>query len=250
MSVERKVALVTGAGRNIGREIALALASAGIAVAVNVRESVHEGQTVVDEIHAAGGTAMLVPGDVTDRQATDKLVEAIGTAWGRLDILVNNAAVRKEVPFGELSAADWQRTLSVVLDGAFHCTQAALPMLRQSPEGAVINIGGLTAHTGAEDRVHVITAKAGLVGMTRALAHDLAESGITVNCVAPGIIDTVRKTSSSATVPGHHGSRRPLLGRNGSAGDVAGAVAWLAGSQARFVTGQVIHVNGGAYLGG
>lgn len=245
-----KVALVTGASRNIGREIAFSLARQGCAVAVNVRESLDEGQAVVDEIVKQGGKAMLCPGDVTDRNAVNTMIDAIETNWMRLDILVNNAAVRKEVNFPDLTSAEWHRTLAVVLDGAFNCTQAALRLLNQSDCGTVINIGGLTAHTGAEHRVHVVTAKAGLVGMTRALANDLAEHNITVNCVAPGMIDTVRKSASSSAVPGHHGSRRTLLGRNGSAADVSAAVSWLASDNARFVTGQVIHVNGGAYLGG
>lgn len=245
-----KVALVTGAGRNIGREIALLLAEQGAAIAVNVRQSVDEGQAVVDEIMQRGGSAMLCVGDVTDRNAVDSMVSQIEAAWGKLDVLVNNAAVRREVDFAELAVAEWHATLGVVLDGAFHCTQSALSLLKKSGSGAVINIGGLTAHTGAEHRVHVVTAKAGLVGMTRALAHDLAGDRITVNCVAPGMIDTRRKTESSSGVPGHHGSRRTVLGRNGTATEVAEAVAWLASDAARFVTGQVIHVNGGAYMGG
>lgn len=245
-----KVALITGAGRNIGREIALRLAKQGIGVAVNVRQSVDEGQAVVDEINEQGGKAILCVGDVTDRNAVDGMIERIGATWGKLDILVNNAAVRKEVDFSALSFAEWHNTLGVVLDGAFHCTQSALPLLKESTVGAVINVGGLTAHTGAEHRVHVITAKAGLVGMTRALAHDLAEYGITVNCVAPGMIDTQRKAESSSGVPGHHGSRHTLVGRNGTPAEVSEAVAWLASDAARFITGQVIHVNGGAYLGG
>jgi 3-oxoacyl-[acyl-carrier protein] reductase len=245
-----KVALVTGAGRNIGREIALLLAAQGIAVAVNVRQSIDEGQAVVDEITRLGGSALLCPGDVTDRKAVDEIMSKIAATWGRLDILVNNAAVRNEVEFAELSTAEWHKTLAVVLDGAFHCTQSALPLLKASTAGAVINIGGLTAHTGAEHRVHVITAKAGLVGMTRALAHDLSSEGITVNCIAPGMLDTNRKATSSSGVPGHHGKLSTLTGRNGTARDVGDTVAWLASDSARFITGQVIHVNGGAYLGG
>jgi 3-oxoacyl-[acyl-carrier protein] reductase len=244
------VALVTGAGRNIGRAIALALAASGHAVAVNVRASVDEGQAVVDEIMAAGGQALLCVADVADRAAVGAMVAAITARWGRLDVLVNNAAIRREADLAALTAEDWHDTLRVVLDGAFFCTQAALTALKASPQGAIVNIGGLTAHTGAAERVHVVTAKAGLVGMTRALAHDLAPQGVTVNCVSPGLIDTVRQAASASAKPNHHAKHRSLLGRKGSADEVAQAVVYLAGPGARYVTGQVLHVNGGTYLGG
>jgi 3-oxoacyl-[acyl-carrier protein] reductase len=245
----RRVALVTGAGRNIGRAIALALARDGMAIAVNVRSSVAEGQAVVDELTAMGTPALLCVADVTDAQAVQAMVAQVAARFGRLDVLVNNAAIRKEATLADMSSADWRSTLAVVLDGAFHCSQAALPYLQKATEGAVVNIGGLTAHTGAENRVHVVTAKAGLVGLTRALAHDLASHHVTVNCVSPGMIDTVRHGSSVSAQPQHHKKHTPLLGRRGTAEEVADSVAWLAGSQARFVTGQVLHVNGGTYLG-
>ena len=250
MPLAQPVALVTGAGRNVGRAIALTLAASGHAVAVNVRSSVAEGRSVVDAITRSGGTAMLCVADVADQAAVQAMVAAIASAWGRIDVLVNNAANRREAPLADISADDWHATLRVVLDGAFFCTQSALALLKASPRAAVVTIGGLTAHTGAAHRVHVVTAKAGLGGMTRALAHDFADSGITVNCVAPGMLDTQRDSASASAQPAHHAKHRPLLGRRGSAQEVADSVRFLASDGARFITGQVLHVNGGTYLGG
>ena len=247
--LKNKVALVTGAGRNIGRAIALALADAGAGVAVNVSTSLEQGKSVVGEIAALGGHALLVAADVTDRSAVDTMIAAITKHYGRLDILVNNAAVRNEASFAELSYADWRAAQAVCVDGAFHCTQAALPLLRESASGTVINIGGLTAHTGASMRAHVVTAKAALGGLTRALAHELAEFGITVNCIAPGMVETTRDGVSASARPAHHADRKLLLGRRGDPSEIASAVVWLAGPGGRFTTGQTVHVNGGAYFG-
>lgn len=243
-----QVALVTGAGRNIGRAIAISLAQAGATVVVNVRASVAEAQAVVADIHAAGGQAMMITADVTDRVQVDAMLATISKTYGRLDILINNAAVRDESVFAELSYADWRFALGVCLDGAFHCTQAALSMLTASSNATVINIGGLTAHTGASHRVHVVTAKAGLVGMTRALAHELSPQGVTVNCISPGMMDTARAPTAAA--PNHHAKHTTLVGRRGQPQEIGEAVLWLTGPGGRFVTGQVIHLNGGTYLGG
>jgi 3-oxoacyl-[acyl-carrier protein] reductase len=244
--LKSRVALVTGAGRNIGRSIALALADAGAQVAVNVRANQQEGQAVVDDILDRGGDALLVLADVTQRAQVDAMIAAITQRFGRLDIVVNNAAIRLEAPFDELRYADWQAAYAVCVDGAFHCTQSALPHLRSSGAGSVINIGGMTAHTGATRRAHVVSAKAALGGLTRALAHELADSAITVNCVSPGLIDTVRQASGQ---PAHRAHHQALLGRRGRVDEVASAVVWLAGPGARFMTGQTLHVNGGAHLG-
>ena len=242
-----EVALVTGAGRNIGRAIALALANAGASLAVNVRSSRGEGQAVVDEIVARGREAALFVADVSERDEVDAMMDAISRRFGRLDILVNNAAIRREAAFADLAYDEWRATLAVCVDGAFHCAQAALPLLRQSSAGAIVNIGGLTAHTGAPMRAHVVTAKAAIGGLTRALAHELAPIGITVNCISPGLVDTVRQASAA---PAHHAHAATLLGRRGRPEEIASAVVWLAGPGGRFTTGQTIHVNGGAYLGG
>jgi 3-oxoacyl-[acyl-carrier protein] reductase len=230
------VALVTGAGRNIGRAIALALADAGAKVVVNARTSREEIESVAKEID---GLAVLA--DITDQNAVESMVAQALGKFGRLDILVNNAALRAVEPLEGIDAARWREVTGVILDGAWLCARACLASLRQSDAGAIINIGGLSAHTGAAGRPHVVAAKAGLVGLTRALAHDLAPQGVTVNCVVPGMIETQR------TSPSAHPGRESALGRRGTPEEVAAAVRFLAGPGARYITGQTLHVNGGAF---
>ena len=242
-----KVALVTGGARNIGRAIACALAADGAAVMVNARTSRNEAEETAERISAAGGRAALHYADVTDESAVAAMVEATIREFGRLDFLVNNAAVRAETAFAEIRLQEWHEILATVLDGAFLCTQASLPHLARGGSGAVVNIGGLTGHKGAKGRAHVVTAKAGLAGMTRALAMDLAPHGITVNCVVPGTIDTVRGLPGAPERPAHR-QELPPLGRRGAPEDIANAVRFLCGPGARYITGQALHVSGGGYM--
>jgi 3-oxoacyl-[acyl-carrier protein] reductase len=242
-----KVAIVTGAGRNIGRAIALALAGAGAAILVNARSNRAEADSVTNEIIAAGGQALAQIGNVADAKAVQVMADAALRQFGRIDILVNNAALRREKPFVEMDYDEWREILDVTLDGAFHCTKACLPALRASGAGTIINIGGLSAHTGAADRAHVVTAKAGIVGFTRALAHDLAADGITANCVVPGLIGTPRPKGQ--VEPAHHLMHGTITSERGRPEDVAAVVRFLCSPAARYVTGQAIHANGGAYLG-
>lgn len=242
--LEGSVALVTGGARNIGRAIALDLAAGGAAVMVTARSDITGLAETVAMIESRGGRAAAMLADVTDEASVAALVAGTLKAFGRLDILVNNAAIRTEVPFAEMTLSAFRAVTSVALEGPFNCARAALVALSASSAGAIINIGGLTAYTGAKDRVHVIAAKAGLDGLTKALAHDLATSGITVNLVSPGMIDTVR----TGHQPGHHATRKTLLGPLGTPDDVAGMVRYLAGPRARYVTGQTMHINGGVYL--
>jgi 3-oxoacyl-[acyl-carrier protein] reductase len=243
--LKERVALVTGAGRNIGRAIALTLAEAGAAVVVNARTNRAEAEAVAREIQAKGGRALAALADVADGEAVVRMVDAAIAGFGRLDILVNNAALRRETPLERMAFAEWREILGSVLDGAFHCTKACLPHLRRGGVGAVVNIGGLSAHTGAKHRLHVVTAKSGLVGFTRALAKDLAADNVTVNCVSPGLIETPR----TGAEPQHHATNPTLSGRRGTPHEVAAAVRFLCGPSARYITGQTIHVNGGAFLG-
>jgi len=242
-----KVAIVTGAGRNIGRAIALALAEGGASVVVNARSNRAEADAVMREIESTGGKAVAHIGDVADAKAVQAMADAAVKQFGRINILVNNAALRREKPFAEMDYREWREILDVTLDGTFHCVKACLPSLRQSGGGTIVNIGGLSAHTGAKDRAHVVTAKAGIIGFTRALAHDLADDGITVNCVVPGLIGTPRPKDRPE--PAHHLIHQTITGERGRPEDVAATVRFLCGPGARYINGQAIHTNGGAYLG-
>ena len=242
-----KVAIVTGAGRNIGRAIARHLAAAGAAVVVNVRTNKAEADAVVKEIEAGGGKAIAVVADVADPAAVEAIAQAALKAFGRIDILVNNASLGREKPIDQMSYTDWREVMGATLDSAFHGVHACLPALKKAGGGTIINVGGLSAHIGSKNRTHVMTAKAALVGFSRALAHDLAADKITANCVVPGAIDTTRPGSSPN--PAHHLTHGTITGERGKPDDVAAMVRFLAGPGGRFVTGQTIHVNGGAFLG-
>ena len=240
-----RVALVTGASRNIGRAIALDLADAGAAVVVNARASREAGEAVVREIEARGGQGLLALSDVTDEGAVRGTIEAAVARFGRMDILVNNAAVRPQQSFEQMSLGEFRSVVGLILEGTFLCARLALPHLKRSDAAAIVNIGGMTGHSGAAGRAHVVAGKAGLVGLTKALAHELSPRGITVNCVVPGLIATSQRTG---TVPGVHLRNPPLVGRQGQPEDVAAMVRHLAGPAGRYITGQTIHVNGGAFL--
>jgi 3-oxoacyl-[acyl-carrier protein] reductase len=241
------VALITGGGRNIGRAIARSLAAGGAAVMVNVDRSREDAAETVRLVESGGGKAAGFIADVTDPEAVAAMVAATVDRFGRIDALVNNAALRTEQAFADMSVVDWRRILSVILDGAFLCSQACLPHLVRCGNGSIVNIGGETGHRGAAERAHVVTAKAGLAGLTKALALELAPLKVTVNCVVPGRIDTFGQTSGTPNASAHRPATPPL-GRFGSPGEVAAMVRMLCSPDARYVTGQAIHVNGGGWM--
>ena len=245
--LEGLTAIVTGAARNIGRAIALDLAEGGASLAIITKSDMDSANAVAAEIESKGGKAIALQADIRDPISVKKMIAETARKFGRIDILVNNAGVRPESPLEDLSWEEWRAVHGVILDGAFLCSQAALPQIEKNGQGAIINIGGLTAYTGAANRAHIVSAKAGLDGLTKALSVELGPRGITVNLVSPGLIDTVRGKSSTA-VPDHHNKHTSLLGRRGRPEEVASIVRYLAGPKARYVTGQTIHVNGGVFL--
>jgi 3-oxoacyl-[acyl-carrier protein] reductase len=242
--LEGRAALVTGASRNIGRAIAEALGAGGASVLVHAHRDRDGAEETARRVEAAGGKAAIALGDLGDLAVPSRIVESAISAFGKLDILVANAAIRPEGTIDSLTYEDWRTVMALCLDSVFLLAKAALPPLRRSDQAAIVTIGGLTGHSGAKDRVHVITAKAGLAGLTKALAHDLGKDAITVNCVAPGLIET-RRTGEE---PKHHASRTNVLGRRGTPEEVAAMVRTLCGPTTRYVTGQTVHVNGGALM--
>lgn len=247
--LQGKVAIITGAARNIGRATALALAGSGAAVMLNIRSSVEQSRAVAAEIEAAGGQARVSQGDVTEPRDVTRLVDETIEAFSGVDILVNNAAVRREAPFLEIGFKEWREIMSIILDAAFLCSQACIPHMIERGGGTIINMGGLSAHFGARERPHVMAAKSGLVGLTKAIATEFGSRGITANCVVPGTIDTTREASSAVdSVPHGKKFRPPLVGRMGRPEEVAAMVRHLCLPVSRYITGQTIHVNGGIYL--
>ena len=237
-----KVVLITGGARNLGRAMATAFAAAGASIAINVRSDRPELAETISAIEAAGGKALACVADVTDRAAVDRMVATIIERFGRLDILVNNAVVHIDKPFLELSFEEWNKIMTVTLDGAFHVTQAAAPAIIRAGGGSIINMGGLFGHAPIANRAPTAASKAGLAGLTRALAAELAAHNINVNCIAPGPANTVR------TTPLQFDMKRIPMGRFAEASEIVNTVLMLCGRNGRFITGQTIHVNGGLYM--
>jgi 3-oxoacyl-[acyl-carrier protein] reductase len=245
--LEGRVALITGAVRRIGRAIALALAGDGAAVVINTRSSQDEAEAVAAEIEAKGGRVLVQLADITEEAAVQAMVDATVQRFGRIDILINNAADRRQAPLTEITLAEWRHITGIIVDGAFLCARACLPHMVAAGGGTVVNIGGVSAHTGAHNRAHVITAKAALVGLSKAIAVEFAARGVTANCVVPGKIGGERSRTSGES-PTIGGGARPLVGREGTPDDVAAVVRQLCLPAGRYITGQTIHVSGGMYL--
>ena len=244
-----RVAIVTGSGRRIGREIAEALSHAGASVVVNARSNQREADEAVAAIEKAGGRAIAVLADVSKREDADRMVATAVEKLGRLDILVNNAAIRARREIGEISDAEWRQVIGVVLDGSFFLIRAAVPHLEKGGNGRIINIGGATAFTGADAHAHVVAAKAGLSGLTRALAVELGPKGITVNMVSPGLVEAPGDDPKRAAERrAHYQMDRIALGRPAAPADIASAVVAVAGDGLGYLTGQTVHMNGGFYM--
>ncbi len=241
-----KTALVTGASRNIGRAIALKLAGAGADIVVNTLQDRAAAEAVAREIAALGRRSLVQVADIVDRRAVDAMVREAKAALGPIDILVCNASSRGQIDFLEMDHATWRRVIDISLDGTFHCAQATLPDMIAKGWGRIITLGGISWHAGFKRRAHNLAGKSGLTGLTRALAVEFGDRGITANVIAPGSIATVRPASAGTLPPR---SSLPPVPRTGETAEIASAALFLAHPDQGYITGQIIHVNGGAYLG-
>jgi 3-oxoacyl-[acyl-carrier protein] reductase len=246
-SLKDKVALVTGASQGIGRATSLALAEAGAKVAVAAR-SADKLASLAGEIEAAGGAALAVTMDVADAAQVRTGFQQVLAKFGRLDILVNNAAVTRDTLALRMKLEDWNAVLQTNLTGAHLCIQQALGAMLKQRSGRIINLSSVVAETGNAGQANYVASKAGLIGLTRAIAVEVASRSITVNAVAPGFIETPMTDPLPPELKEKMKSLIPL-GRFGSDRDVAAAIIFLASDEAAYITGQVLDVNGGMHMG-
>jgi 3-oxoacyl-[acyl-carrier protein] reductase len=251
LGLKGKSALITGASRGIGRAIALRFAEEGCEVAVNYvdereRDNAAEADDVAEQICALGRQAICVEADVTDLEAVEGMAEYVIERLGKLDILINNAGITRDRTLKKLAKEDWDRVIEVNLTGAFHCARAVIEHMRERRSGRIISISSVVAQMGNIGQTNYAASKAGLIGLTKSLAREVARRGITVNAVAPGFIDTEMTQAMPdeireqviATIP---------MGRTGTPEDVANAALFLASEAASYITGQVLSVNGGLH---
>jgi len=246
-SLEGSVALVTGASRGIGRAIALRLAADGAAVAVNYLSNAAAAAATVDAVRAAGGTAESFGFDVADPEAVRAGVAAVAERFGAVDVLVNNAGRSHDALLLRLRDEDWAAVLGTNLGGVFHCTRAVARVMVRARKGCIVNVTSVVGEMGNGGQSAYAAAKAGVIGFTKAVARELAPRGITVNAVSPGLVEAGMTDGMDEALRATYRAVIPL-GREGTSMEVADAVAYLAGPGARYVTGQVLRVNGGLYM--
>ena len=246
-SLAGQVALVTGGSRGIGRAICMRLASLGAHVVVNFSASAGAAEEVAAECIKLGGGATVMGFDVADSKAVDAAFDAVKEKLGRLDILVNNAGISRDGLFIRMKDEDWEKTLQTNLNGAFYCARAATKIMMKARFGRIINISSVVAEMGNAGQVPYVSSKAGLIGLTKAMAREVASRNITVNAITPGFIETDMTAALDEKLKEEHLKSIPL-GRYGKAEEVAHLVSYLADVNAGYLTGQIIGINGGMYM--
>ena len=240
-----KVAIVTGAAKNIGRATCESLSKLGYNILVHANTDKDGADETVKLVKENGVQSERIIGDLTKQETSQELVQE-ASKLGNISALVNNASQREFNKFDDMTFDDWRFVMSINLDSLFHTCKAVLPEMKKNKWGRIVNLGGLSAHISAIGRAHVITSKSAVVGFTRALAMEYAETGITINTVVSGLIDTVRGASAGSSLV-HPSHSNPPIGRKGYPIEVATMITNLCGPHSDFITGQTIHVNGGSY---
>lgn len=248
MSLKDKIALVTGGSRGIGRAICIKLASLGAKVGINYVSNPSAAEETLKLVEEKGGQGFIVQFDIADAAAVQNAIKEIGAEHGAVDILVNNAGITRDGLLARMKESDWDSVLDTNLKGAFNCSKAAMRPMLKKRWGRIINISSVIGFLGNSGQVNYGAAKAGLVGLTKSMARELAARNVTVNCVAPGYIVTDMTEELNEEVQDAIKAQIPLE-RLGSPEDVASSVAFLACSDADYITGQTLHVNGGMYMG-
>jgi len=246
MSLNGKIALVTGAAQGIGRDIALALATDGADVAI-CDVNLEAAQKTASDIEAKGRKSLALKANVASSAEVIAMIDQVVEKFGRIDILVNNAGITRDGLILRMKEEDWDLVLSINLKGSFLCTKAALKYMSKQRGGNIINIASIVGAMGNAGQANYVASKAGLIGLTKTIAREYANRGITANAVAPGFIDTAMTQALSENVRTELAKQIPL-GKLGTPEDVANAVRFLASPWASYITGQVIHVNGGMYM--
>lgn len=239
--------LITGASKGIGRATAAAFARNGYNVAVNYCKSKEKATSLADELNSYGVIAAAYQADVSDKMAVGEMFRKAEQELGRISVLVNNAGIAEQILFSDITEEKWDKMFAVNVRGAYNCTQAVIPSMIHEKYGRIINISSMWGISGASCEVHYSASKAALIGFTKALAKEVGLSGITVNCIAPGVIGTDMNSAISGEIMNELKENTPL-NRIGTPEDVAGAILFLASDKASFITGQVLSVDGGFIL--
>lgn len=242
-----KSALVTGASRGIGRSIALQLAEEGYNVAVNYAGSKEKAEAVVEEIKAKGVDSFAIQANVADADEVKAMIKEVVSQFGSLDVLVNNAGITRDNLLMRMKEQEWDDVIDTNLKGVFNCIQKATPQMLRQRSGAIINLSSVVGAVGNPGQVNYVATKAGVIGLTKSAALELASRGITVNAVAPGFIVSDMTDALSDELKEQMLTQIPLA-RFGQDADIANTVAFLASDKAKYITGQTIHVNGGMYM--